>query len=441
MVHFIFFLLFLYYLLSAANAITNTTTTCSYYYDQCEGDLLSVTLRAKRLAEKQERIGLCSFQSKLNRDRVQYVQSIDKGEYLTNIYLLHNVLLPTMSKWKGNQIFVCWRAGFKTGKIKYGWLPNLPQLHTSHRSASDSTSSLISSAWNISTSKSSSVMSSNSPRKLTSITSHLVELGIVPEAPRYSTMQYKFIKQEEPRILVLSSGKLVLIYAGNTIGYSATQHLAYVYFDIVEHKVIFNRTVLLLKYPGKQKNWIPFETITTNNNNNKQQQQQQLLFVQQFNPLHIIKIGDSIFSDRLAVNMETVSKLPEMILPWKSELFGKHIRGGTQALLVRGVYLSFFHTCIENPPKQLIKSYFMGAITFNSSFPYNLISMSEVPILTPALYSGRWVWDGLDYVLYPTGLVIDEKEEYLYVSAGWQDVDAVVMKMHIDTLFKSFVKI
>jgi predicted GH43/DUF377 family glycosyl hydrolase len=424
MFHFIILSSFLFFLLTVAEA-RNDTTTCTYFYDKCE-NLASSRTRTKKLAEKQERMDLCSFQSKLNQDRLQYVQSVDKGDYLTNIYLLNNVLLPTMSKWKGNQIFVCWRASFKTGKIKYGWLPSLPQLH----STSSSSSSLTS--WNLSSASSDSslVLPNNSPRKLTSINSHLVELGTIPEAPRYITMQYKSIKQEEPRILVLSSGKLVLIYAGNTIGYSATQHLAYIYFDIIEHKIIFNRTVLLLKYPGKQKNWIPFETIKG-----------QLLFVQQFNPLHIVKIGDSIFGDRMAVNMESVSKLPEMKLPWKSELFGKHIRGGTQALLIRGVYISFFHTCIENPPNKLIKSYFMGAITFNSSFPYNLISMSQVPILTPALYSGRWVWDGLDYVLYPTGLVIDDNEEYLYVSAGWQDVDAVVMKMHVDTLFKSFVKI
>eukprot|EP01039_Chlorochromonas_danica_P018189 gene18189-21791_t len=73
----------------------------------------------------------------------------------------------------------------------------------------------------------------------------------------------------------------------------------------------------------------------------------------------------------------------------------------------------------------------MGAVVFNASWPFNLISMSEVPIYKSELYRGNWSRGGLDYVLFPTSMFLAEHAQYVWVSAGHQDRDGVIMKLHL----------
>jgi predicted GH43/DUF377 family glycosyl hydrolase len=122
-------------------------------------------------------------------------------------------------------------------------------------------------------------------------------------------------------------------------------------------------------------------------------------------------------------------------LPWNSNPYGESIRGGTPAILVRGVYLSFFHSVASPIHGRL---YFIGAFTFCPEPPFDVHAMSSHPIIFPKWYDGQWLTDITDYTVFPTALWLDhESDQYMYVSVGYRDQDAVVLKIHIDELLES----
>jgi predicted GH43/DUF377 family glycosyl hydrolase len=123
-------------------------------------------------------------------------------------------------------------------------------------------------------------------------------------------------------------------------------------------------------------------------------------------------------------------------LPWREE-YGNHLRGGTPAILVRGVLLSFFHTQVNLHVFYSLNTYFMGAITFCPQPPFAISSISAYPILLPNLYEGNWVPKFLNYVVFPSGISLDEDGKHVHVSLGYQDMSAYVMRMELDTLLAS----
>lgn len=142
---------------------------------------------------------------------------------------------------------------------------------------------------------------------------------------------------------------------------------------------------------------------------------------------------------------------PAKHIPWQKE-FSAFLRGGTPAVLLpkHHVYLTFFHTKRVDPDNadlapstssltnRYIGTYFFGALTFNASYPFNLVSVSEVPILPEPLYRDQpWVWSGLDFVMYPTGIILSPDADRVFVSSGYQDRHTVVMKFHVDRLLQS----
>lgn len=230
----------------------------------------------------------------------------------------------------------------------------------------------------------------------------------------------------------------------------------FTFISFFEEKYFFLQYFLPI---GKQKNWVPFEYNNT------------LHFIQQFNPLHVVTIDHVDVHG--AATMKTASRYPLIAgLPWNTTKYGDHIRGGSQAILLPSgdKYLAFFHTSVENPPSFLIQTYFMGALLFNGTLPFNLLAMSEVPILKPQIYSGPWARDGLDYVVFPTGAFMDEpdssesenhdtrrhlqgdkkhqegdqatlegdySDRFVWVSAGYQDRHGLMMKMNLQGLLDS----
>ncbi len=80
------------------------------------------------------------------------------------------------------------------------------------------------------------------------------------------------------------------------------------------------------------------------------------------------------------------------------------IRGGTQAFLVDGEYLSFFHSSKDmrsaHSPKDKISHYFMGAYTFNPNPPFNITRISPEPITEKIFITARNIKLGNLFVSY-----------------------------------------
>jgi hypothetical protein len=200
-------------------------------------------------------------------------------------------------------------------------------------------------------------------------------------------------------------------------------------YDPVTDTIVHGESIWL-QYPGKQKNWVAFEDVSDHD-------KPQLLFIQQINPLHIVKVSDVNTATKTARVSSVVQDKYAVNLQWNGTEYGESIRGGTPAIMVDGVRLSFFHTCLRSPLAEKILTYYMGAITFCPSFPYQIHSISKVPITHPSLYSGKWTHSRLDYVAYPDGIILDADGKHVWVSVGHQDRDSYILKMDVAKLYSS----
>eukprot|EP01038_Epipyxis_sp_PR26KG_P004280 gene4280-6064_t len=295
--------------------------------------------------------------------------------------------------------------------------------------------------------------------------------------------------QDDPRFYVLSNGSLLLtyssVYNGKIVKYS------YVIISLnrnsnnynINDNAVFSESIELI-HPNNelnQKNWIPFQANGS------------LYFIPTINPLHIIEIDsfhqtNEYMADnqtRKIAKTRTVYKSTRASLPWDESFYGSP-RGGTPAYYINTslinhknhhnshhgfmhshqhykpyqhsysynnshnnennslkekdlLLLSFFHSCCtscQSPFK--LKTYFMGAITFCPHFPFHIHSMSPLPILQEFLYQGKWLWNTIDYVVYPSSIIFEEDDkEHLFLVFGHQDADAYIAKMHIRSLLST----
>lgn len=161
-----------------------------------------------------------------------------------------------------------------------------------------------------------------------------------------------------------------------------------------------------------------------------------LHFIQSIHPLHVLALT-SVDGNRLAtlrtVYRDTANSTRP--LPWLGQEYGSHIRGGTPAILVRGVYLAFFHTQVNLKVFYSLNTYFMGAVTFCPHPPFKMHSISVYPIVDRRLYEGNWVPKFHNYVVFPSGLVLEEDGDHVLLSLGHQDMSAWVMRLEINSLF------
>jgi hypothetical protein len=163
---------------------------------------------------------------------------------------------------------------------------------------------------------------------------------------------------------------------------------------------------------GKEKNWISFLENGDYGD---------LLFVQQINPLHIVKPTIEFdFTSRLNISrIQSVSLSP--LIPDIYE-FGD-LRGGTNAILLddrHGVhppqFLALFHSRkILGTSNRM--TYFMGAYTFSCTAPFRLLSISSIPLVDTALYTGPWFpfHTPADYVVYPTTIFMNNTKTIFLV--------------------------
>lgn len=123
------------------------------------------------------------------------------------------------------------------------------------------------------------------------------------------------------------------------------------------------------------------------------------------------------------------------------------MRGGSAAVLVRGVYLTFFHTLRTTTHHKLGKrsTYFMGVMSFCPHPPFDVHRMSRYPIVDPKwdLYQGPWCYKALNYVVYPVGLALEPDGKHLWLSLGHQDAqgDGWFARLNIDRLFSSMTHV
>jgi hypothetical protein len=137
--------------------------------------------------------------------------------------------------------------------------------------------------------------------------------------------------QEDPRVLVLKNGSLLLTYATY---HNKIHSFLYAIID-------FNSQTGLAEIGGSyhfthhendlnQKNWMPLESAG------------RLLFFQSINPMHIVEI-DYVNVAEHKTSVKTVHKSELVTLPFNEDFYGP-VRGGTPAILIRGLYVSLFHT-------------------------------------------------------------------------------------------------
>jgi len=309
-----------------------------------------------------------------------------------------------------------WRSGDVASRIRFGWFNTLTSTIREAPMPGDTSITTTNTTSNI----------------------H-IGLMTITAVPGY-TFNNRVANQEDPRLLALSDGSVMVVYAGSfgkfEMNYRGNRDCLQFYsigrFNYKSNSLEFGDSVMLL-YPegGHQKNWVPFEYNNT------------VHFFQSINPLHVVAL-ESVNEERHTASIRTVFRdinttdgVPiTRRLPWQEE-YGKQLRGGTPAILVRGVYLAFFHTQVNLHVFYSLNTYFMGAVTFCPHPPFSISSISAYPILLPNLYEGNWVPKFHNYVVFPSGISLDEDGKHIHVSLGYQDMSAYVMRMEVDMLLAS----
>jgi hypothetical protein len=203
-----------------------------------------------------------------------------------------------------------------------------------------------------------------------------------------------------------------------------------------------------------QKNWMPFEW-------NKE-----VYFVQSIYPANIVKVVDVYkgvaFNKSFEIPMAKtipISKLCDshwgcgsskyLNIPWDRG-YGWPLRGGTPGLLVKGVYLFFFHTTVHHSNKiksGLTRVYYYGAMTLCAQFPFHIHKMSRYPIIhDPSMYDEKNIMPHsfFDYVYFPLGIFHDYdkqtkviNDDYVWMSMGVAEVDGLLVKYDVAKLYES----
>lgn len=116
------------------------------------------------------------------------------------------------------------------------------------------------------------------------------------------------------------------------------------------------------------------------------------------------------------------------------------LRGGTPAQLVDGRYLAFFHSPLpfisETTQGRFLMHYFMGAYTYNSEPPFNLLSISPFPIVYDNFYTESAL--GIRCI-YPGGFI--DAGDKLYIAYGKDDHEVWIATINKNKLYQSMVPI
>eukprot|EP01033_Poteriospumella_lacustris_P004310 gene4310-3076_t len=143
-------------------------------------------------------------------------------------------------------------------------------------------------------------------------------------------------------------------------------------------------------------------------------------------------------------------------MPWRTDLFGDELRGGTNALRISSsLYLAFFHTSVSIHGRRV---YFMGAFTFCALAPtFRLHSMHAYPIVKDTLYSGKFVNKHVMFVVFPMSLVPenggsgsgvvghhgkrDGDVSSVLLTFGHNDRDAYTVRFNVSEILETIVTV
>jgi len=369
---------------------------------------------------------------------------------------------PSFVKWpRGSDKYLfSWRSDLEGPPI-FGWMEKESHFHLLLNSAFQNPIVNISATSTLRASKQASIsplpMSSPIyPRENIHLENATEYLGLGPRnSPK--NLHIDNHKSEVPfdiRFLPMPDDSLIVAFSTKKGG-AGLWAQGYARLTASEREGIrgLDNTALLQAPPGEeshdQKNWVPFEY------------EGRLLFMQKMDPLTIVEAylppltppsnragtsgGDGEgLSDQIKV-IQVSPLMSDEVRPWKGH-YGMPIRGGTPAVKIRGVYLTFFHTLLMFQFPFKIRTYFMGAMTFCAHPPFHPLSMSTVPIVHPSWYDGPWINIRLDYCVFPTSISVEvkangEEGDHIWVTVGRQDNEGVLVKMNIDELFHSLDKI
>ena len=350
---------------------------------------------------------------------IQKILAIATPIFWKKSFHYSNRLNPAIERWE-NRTLIIWRPNLYDSNITVSWLTH----------------------------------------DLSSIDSTFSHAGLAVSTP-IPIKVFKFNQmREDPRLLTMRDGSLVIAYTSKESLFQPPKQCFIVgKKNRLTGKLEFNDTILLETKDSKitQKNWIPFEF------------NERLLFIQSIEPLHIVeyvahdpitrraqlrsvvKVGNnkhgtnglSYFSN---TSSDVSSRMlyhhphtPPLSSIWSAD-YGLPIRGGTPAILIRGVYLAFFHTVSKFQLPTDLRTYFMGAITFCPRPPFNVHTISRYPIVNESMYQGKWTDSPkIDYVMFPIGIMRDQEKEneFVWLSFGHQDIEGWVVQFELDGLFQS----
>jgi hypothetical protein len=95
-------------------------------------------------------------------------------------------------------------------------------------------------------------------------------------------------------------------------------------------------------------------------------------------------------------------------------------------------YLTFFHSQAMGPhPSHWLKTYYFGAYLFDAEPPFAISHSTPNPIIPHELYdehTSGWAFKAIDYILFPTGLLI--RGDVLYVTMGRNDNSGYILSLN-----------
>ncbi|MBS0604493.1 MAG: hypothetical protein JSS60_05580 [Verrucomicrobia bacterium] len=173
----------------------------------------------------------------------------------------------------------------------------------------------------------------------------------------------------------------------------------------------------------REKSWVPFDY------------QGNLLLAYSLQPHKIFfpRLDGSGICDTVA---STLSRIP-----WNYGL----LRGGTQATLENGQYLSFFHSSKDmetvHSGGNKMSHYFMGAYTFSPEPPFVITAASPEPIIGKHFYNGivyKPYWKPIRCV-FPRGFISDNN--FIWLAYGRDDHECWIVKLDKKGLLNSLVPV
>jgi len=162
--------------------------------------------------------------------------------------------------------------------------------------------------------------------------------------------------------------------------------------------------------------------------------------IQRLNPLRVLELDDNTTRSDVDATTQAVVKLVSDAppVPFSFWEWGEP-RGGTNAILVGGVYLSFFHSRARLHGNDLT-TYFFGAVTFSAHPPFTLLKISNAPIIDERFYEGPWINPRNCYTTFPSSLFLKGSDE-LKVTMGYNDVEGYLLTISLKHLLESLVPV